>query len=89
MTRQLQPPRPAEPAPSRHRRALLTWVAIFPSVLVVQILLAPIDSHWPLPLRTLALTLLVVPLAAYVLIPALLRTNAHFLKLPTKQTRPS
>lgn len=65
------------PAPSTHRRAVITWVAIFPAVLGGQSILQPVTGDWPLVLRTLVLTLLVVPVAVYVLVPALMKANAR------------
>lgn len=68
---------PAPVAPSVHRRALITWLAIFPLVLAGQVLLQPLTDGWPLVLRTLLLTLVVVPAAAYVVIPSLFKLNAR------------
>ncbi|MEU9115777.1 hypothetical protein AB0D04_29355 [Streptomyces sp. NPDC048483] len=68
-------PAPA-PAPSTHRRALITWLAIYPTVTVVLGLIGPVTAGLPLLLRTLILTAIVVPIAAYVLIPALMKANA-------------
>ncbi|AJT66567.1 hypothetical protein T261_4930 [Streptomyces lydicus] len=62
--------------PSIHRRALITWLAIYPTVTVVLGLLGPATAELPLLVRTLILTGIVVPVAAYVLIPALMKANA-------------
>ncbi|MHC0431761.1 hypothetical protein ACX6XY_16490 [Streptomyces sp. O3] len=68
---------PAAPAaPSVHRRALITWLAVYPTITVALGLLGPATEHLPLPLRTLILTVIVVPVAAYSLIPALMKANA-------------
>ncbi|ARF55719.1 hypothetical protein B1H19_17420 [Streptomyces gilvosporeus] len=66
----------APAAPSVHRRALITWLAIYPTVTLVLGLLGPVTAQLPLFLRTLILTAIVVPIAAYVLIPALMKANA-------------
>lgn len=63
-------------APSVHRRALITWLAVYP---VITLTLGELGSHiggLPLLVRTLILTGIVVPAAVYVVIPALLRLNA-------------
>lgn len=70
---------PAAPAvhvaapPSVHVRAVITWLAIFPLVSVGMLLLAPIAESWHPVLRALVLTLVVVPLAVYLVVPQLMR----------------
>lgn len=63
---------PASP-PSVHVRAAITWLAIFPLVAIGMMLLAPISENWHPVLRALALTVVVVPLAVYVVVPRLLK----------------
>jgi antibiotic biosynthesis monooxygenase (ABM) superfamily enzyme len=67
-------PTPA-PMPSIHMRAFLTWLAIFPLVTIGMTLLAPITEHWPIVLRALVLTAVVVPTAVYLAMPQLLRAH--------------
>lgn len=69
-------PRPA--APSVHVRAVLTWIAIFPLVAVGMTALSPFTEDWHPVLRSLVLTLLVVPLAVYLVMPWLLRAHGRF-----------
>ncbi|GAA1980731.1 hypothetical protein [Kitasatospora viridis] len=54
---------------SVHHRALVTWLAVYPTITVASILLAPYTAHLPVYLRTLLLTALVVPVVAYGLVP--------------------
>jgi antibiotic biosynthesis monooxygenase (ABM) superfamily enzyme len=69
--------KPSAPAaPSVHRRALITWLAVYPTITVALGLLGPATAHLPLLLRTLILTAIVVPIAAYVLVPLLMKANA-------------
>ncbi|MFI7244731.1 hypothetical protein [Streptomyces qinglanensis] len=68
---------PPASAPSAHRRALITWLAVYPTITVALGVLGPPTANLPLPVRTLILTLIVVPVSAYALIPALLRMNAR------------
>ncbi len=63
-------------APSVHRRALITWLAVYPTITLVLAALGPATAHLPLLLRTLILTGIAVPVVAYAVIPALLRANA-------------
>jgi antibiotic biosynthesis monooxygenase (ABM) superfamily enzyme len=56
-----------------HVRAVITWLAIFPLVAIGMMLLAPLAESWHPVLRAFALTLVVVPLAVYVVVPQLMR----------------
>jgi len=62
---------PAPPAPSVHARAVITWLAIFPLVAVGMMLVAPLTEGWHTVLRALVLTLVVVPVAVYLVLPRL------------------
>lgn len=58
---------------SVHVRALITWLAIFPLVTIGLYALAPFTEGWPVVLRALVLTVVVVPLSVYLVVPQLLR----------------
>lgn len=64
-------PRPVPPTPSIHVRAVITWLAIFPLVAVGMTVVAPLTEGWHLVLRALVLTLVVVPVAVYLVLPRL------------------
>lgn len=66
-------PVPAPAHPSTHVRVIITWLAIFPLVTLGLLVMMPFTSQWPLVLRTLVLTAVVVPLAVYVVVPQLMR----------------
>ena len=59
--------------PPRYKQAIVVWLAIYPTITVILLLLGPTLERLPIPLRTLALTALLVPLMVYVLVPALNR----------------
>ena len=60
--------------PNRHKMALLTWVGIYPTItLTLTFLLPVLLPRFPLPIVTLIVTAIVVPLMAYVVMPLLLR----------------
>ena len=63
------PPAP----PSIHVRALITWTAIFPLVTIGLVLIGPVSADWSPVLRAFVLTIIVVPLAVYLVIPWLMR----------------
>ncbi|WP_324013634.1 hypothetical protein [Microbacterium sp. JZ37] len=64
---------PAPTPPSVHVRAVITWLAIFPLVTIGLYAIAPFSETWPPVLRSLALTVVVVPLAVYLVVPQLMR----------------
>ncbi|MEV6734896.1 MULTISPECIES: hypothetical protein [unclassified Streptomyces] len=66
------PPAP----PSAHRRAFITWLAVYPTITLTLALLGPYMNDLPLVLRTLILTVVVVPIVAYWLIPTLMKATA-------------
>lgn len=59
--------------PRRYKQAILTWLAIYPALTVTLALLTPSMEGWPLWLRTLLVTALLVPLLTWVLLPLLTR----------------
>jgi antibiotic biosynthesis monooxygenase (ABM) superfamily enzyme len=59
--------------PSIHVRAFLTWLAIFPLVLICFVTVLPLMEGYPVPLRVLVLTLIVIPLAVYLVVPNLMK----------------
>lgn len=66
-------PNAAGAMPSVHRRAVLTWLAVFPAISLVQFVVSPYISGWPLVARTFVVTAVAVPLSVYVLVPRLMR----------------
>lgn len=60
-------------APSVHVRAFITWLAIFPLVSIGMVLIGPFSDSWHPVLRALVLTLVVVPVAVYLVVPRLFR----------------
>lgn len=69
--------------PSVHVRALITWLAIFPLVTLGFLTIVPAmgDAH-PI-LKVFVLTLVVVPLAVYLVVPALMRLYAKLMRKVT------
>ena len=58
--------------PSVHVRAAATWITIFPLVAIGMTLMAGFTEAWHPVLRALVLTLIVVPLAVYIVVPRVL-----------------
>ncbi|GAA0992252.1 hypothetical protein [Subtercola frigoramans] len=66
--------KPSAPKPpSVHARALITWIAIFPLVTVGFFAIAPFASDWNPVLRAFVLSVVVVPVAVYLVVPQLMR----------------
>jgi antibiotic biosynthesis monooxygenase (ABM) superfamily enzyme len=57
--------------PPKWKFAVMVWTAIYPSITLVQLLIGKQIIGLPLPLRTLILTGILVPLMVYVLLPLL------------------
>ncbi|MFD8479031.1 hypothetical protein [Kitasatospora sp. NPDC059673] len=72
------------PAPSVHVRALITWLAVFPSITTAQMLLGPSLDGLPAPLRVLVITGVVVPAVVYLFVPALLKARVALLRRRTR-----
>lgn len=63
---------PEPPRPNRHKMVFLTWVGIWPTITcVLWFVLAPLIARFPLPVVTLIVTAMVVPLMGYVVMPFL------------------
>ena len=58
--------------PSVHVRAMITWTAIFPLVTIGFYAIRPFASHWSPVLRAFVLSIVVVPLAVYLVVPKLM-----------------
>lgn len=58
--------------PNVHVRAFATWLTIFPLVAIGMTLMAPLTESWHPVLRAFVLTLVVVPLAVYLIVPRVL-----------------
>lgn len=73
------PPGTRVPQPSPHRMALVLIAVVFTLVLLLNLLLGPFMSGWPLPLRVLATVTLQVVLMTYVIMPRLTPHLARFI----------
>lgn len=59
--------------PSVHARAIITWIAIFPLVTLGFFAIAPFATDWNPVLRAFVLSIVVVPVAVYLVVPQLMR----------------
>lgn len=85
---QISAPKP----PSVHARALITWVAIFPLVTVGSLATAAFATGWDPVLRSFVITIAVVPIAVYLVVPQLMRVYGKIRagrRLPSPTDRPN
>jgi antibiotic biosynthesis monooxygenase (ABM) superfamily enzyme len=67
-------------APPRWKFAVAVWLAIYPSLTLVLWLVGPTIAGWPLALRTLGVTALLVPWMVFLILPVLQRLLASWLQ---------
>jgi antibiotic biosynthesis monooxygenase (ABM) superfamily enzyme len=58
-------------APPRHKIAAVTWLGAYGMITLILAVLGPAIASWPLPLRTLLLSTLMVSALTWVVLPAL------------------
>jgi uncharacterized protein len=63
----------------RYKTAAITWLAIYPTLTLILELFGHTLSKLVLPLRTLVITAILVPVAVYALVPALRHVFAGWL----------
>ncbi|GAA4093746.1 hypothetical protein ACFFOS_09780 [Nocardioides kongjuensis] len=68
------------PPASRHQNALMIWLAVFPTLTVLNLLLGGWLGHLPVVLRTFVLASIAVPIVVYVVVPRLHRARARILR---------
>ncbi|HZO68294.1 MAG TPA: hypothetical protein VFB74_25125 [Kribbellaceae bacterium] len=67
------------PPPTKHQLALMIWVAVFPTLTVLNLLLGDLLADAPSVLRTFVLVTVAVPIVIYGLMPRLHRLRARLL----------
>lgn len=76
-------------ATNRHKMAFLTWLVIYPMITVLLAFLEPVLADLGLALRTLVLTVLVVPAMVYVVMPFATTRLRGWLTVEPRTHRPS
>ena len=71
--------------PPKYKVALLTWVGVYPVITAILAIVGPATASWPLPLRTLLLSGLMVPVLTWLVIPALSRVLNGWLRTNTQK----
>ena len=65
--------------PPKWKFAVMVWIAIYPTITLVQLLVGKQIKHLPLPLITLIMTLMLVPTMVFVLLPLLRKVLGKWL----------
>ena len=81
--RSSEPTQPTTPAPvgppSKHQLALMIWIAVFPTLTVLNLTIGPWLTGAGAVLRTLVLATIAVPIVIYGIMPRLHRVRARLL----------
>jgi antibiotic biosynthesis monooxygenase (ABM) superfamily enzyme len=67
------------PPPTKHQLAVMIWLAVFPTLTVLNLLLDGILHQTPTVLRVLVLATIAVPIVIYGLMPLLHRVRTSLL----------
>lgn len=70
-------------APSRHQLALMIWLAVFPTLTLLNLTVGSLLQDANTVLRTLVMASIAVPIVVYVLLPRLHRIRARLLSRRT------
>jgi antibiotic biosynthesis monooxygenase (ABM) superfamily enzyme len=67
------------PQPSKHQLALMIWLAVLPTLTVLNVALSSVLRDTPTVLRTFVVATIAVPIVMYGLMPRLHRLRARLL----------
>ena len=67
------------PPPSKHQLAVMIWLAVLPTLTVLNLALSSLLADTPIVLRTVVLATIAVPIVMYGLMPRLHRLRARLL----------
>ncbi len=70
----------------RWKIAVVTWLGIYPSLVLILTLVRPLIARLPFLIETLALTLVLVPLMTFAVMPLLMGWFGGWLRGPTPIT---
>lgn len=79
--------RPPIAPPPRYKLALLSWIGAYSVITLILAVLGPAMASWPLPLRTLLLSVLMVLAMTWLVMPSLTRLFRGWLTSVAPRTR--
>jgi antibiotic biosynthesis monooxygenase (ABM) superfamily enzyme len=65
--------------PPKWKFAVMVWLAIYPTIIIVSLLIGDSIKNLPLPVKTLIMTGILVPLMVFVLLPILRKVLGNWL----------
>jgi antibiotic biosynthesis monooxygenase (ABM) superfamily enzyme len=65
--------------PPKWKFAIIVWLAIYPTITLVSYIIGDAIKSWPLPLKTLLMTGILVPLMVFILLPFLRKLLGNWL----------
>lgn len=65
--------------PPKWKFAILVWLAIYPAITILTYLIGDLIKNLPLPIKTLIMTGILVPLMVFVLLPILRKLMGNWL----------
>lgn len=74
--------------PPRYKMAIISWLAIYPLIVVILECLSPILTALPIPLRAAIITLIAIPSMTYILMPYMARIFSAWLYPQINKTEP-
>ena len=81
MSENVSTPQPIRlPPPTKHQLALMIWVAVFPTLTALNLLLGGSLTGLPVVLRTFVLATVAVPIVIYGVMPQLHRLRARLVR---------
>jgi antibiotic biosynthesis monooxygenase (ABM) superfamily enzyme len=75
-------PAHAVPPPTKHQLALMIWIAVFPTLTVLNLVLGDTLADLPSVLRTFVLATVAVPIVIYGMMPRLHRIRGRLISRP-------
>ena len=73
------PAAPPVGPPTKHQLALMIWVAVFPTLVILNLTLGPLLQDFKVTARTFVLATVAVPIVIYGLMPRLHRLRARII----------
>lgn len=67
------------PPPSKHQLAVMIWIAVLPTLLILNYALGSLIGDWPVAGRTFVLATVAVPIVIYGLMPQIQRVRARMI----------
>jgi antibiotic biosynthesis monooxygenase (ABM) superfamily enzyme len=77
----------AVPPPTRHQLAVMIWLAVLPTLLVLNYALGSVGGGWPIWARTFVVATVAVPIVIYGVMPQLQRVRGRLVATRITSTR--